>query len=57
MRIKLMKNISYLINALHWEIVVEEDLYRALKEKIILGDAFDVFSVKFLKSDSLFKTA
>lgn len=52
-----MKNISYLINALHWEIVVEEDLYRALKEKIILGDVFDVFSVKFLKSHSLFKTA
>ena len=42
--ISKMKMHSILINASRGEILVEEDLERALKEKIISGAAIDVFS-------------
>ena len=39
-----MKSNSILINASRGEILVEDDLLRALNEKIISGAALDVFS-------------
>ncbi|MEY8000534.1 phosphoglycerate dehydrogenase [Clostridium sp. Mt-5] len=54
-KMKFMKNTSYLINASRGEIVVEEDLYRSLKEKIISGAALDVFSEEPMKTSPLFQ--
>lgn len=54
-KIKLMKKSSYLINASRGGIVIEEDLHKALKEKVISGAALDVFESEPLKSSGLFE--
>jgi len=48
----LMKKDAVLINASRGGIVNEEDLYVTLKEKKILGAAFDVFADEPLKTES-----
>lgn len=48
----LMKKDAVLINASRGGIVNEEDLYTTLKEKKILGAAFDVFADEPLKAES-----
>lgn len=54
-KLKLMKKSSYLVNASRGGIVVEEDLYKALKENVISGAALDVFEEEPLKSHPLFE--
>lgn len=43
---RIMKKTAYFINAARGGIVNEEDLYEALKNKIIMGAAMDVFAVE-----------
>lgn len=54
-KLKMMKKSSYLVNASRGGIVVEEDLYKALKEGVISGAALDVFTEEPLKSHPLFE--
>lgn len=54
-KLKMMKKSSYLVNASRGGIVVEDDLYRALKENLISGAALDVFEEEPLKSHLLFE--
>ena len=51
-KIKLMKNNSYLINGTRGKIINENDLIRALNEKIIEGAALDVFENEPLSHDN-----
>ncbi|SFL35280.1 phosphoglycerate dehydrogenase [Pelosinus propionicus] len=43
-RLRKMKKTSYIINTARGELIVEDDLYKALKEGIIAGAALDVFA-------------
>ncbi|WPC43321.1 phosphoglycerate dehydrogenase [Clostridium sp. JS66] len=54
-KLRLMKKSSYLVNASRGGIVVEEDLYKALKENVISGAALDVFEEEPLKFHPLFE--
>jgi len=59
--LKLMKNDAFLINTARGGIINEEDLYVALKEKLIAGAAIDVFedepySGKLAKHDNCILT-
>lgn len=54
-KLKTMKKSAHLVNASRGGIVVEEDLYNALKEGVISGAAFDVFEEEPLKSHPLFE--
>ncbi|QXE17863.1 phosphoglycerate dehydrogenase [Clostridium sp. 001] len=54
-KMKIMKKGSYLVNASRGGIVVENDLYKALKEGVISGAALDVFTEEPLKSHPLFE--
>ncbi|NLU07974.1 phosphoglycerate dehydrogenase [uncultured Clostridium sp.] len=54
-KLKLMKRTAYLVNASRGGIVVEDDLYSVLKEKVISGAAMDVFSKEPMKTNPLFE--
>ncbi len=49
---KIMKNESILINVARGDILKENDLIRALKEKVIAGAGLDVFTKEPLSGDS-----
>jgi len=49
---RMMRKNALLVNVARGGIVKENDLYEALKEKVIAGAAFDVFVDEPLKSDS-----
>lgn len=50
--IKQMKKSALLINMGRGPIVVEEDLAKAIDEKIIAGAALDVFEIEPIKEDN-----
>ncbi|MEH7419116.1 phosphoglycerate dehydrogenase [Neobacillus drentensis] len=52
---EMMKNSAFLVNASRGGIVVEEDLYQALKNGDIAGAALDVFVEEPLKKHPLFE--
>lgn len=43
-RLRKMKKTSYIINTARGELIVEDDLYKALTQRVIAGAALDVFA-------------
>ena len=52
-KFELMKNNSVLINCSRGEVVNDEDLVKALKEKVIAGAALDVFDLEPLEENHI----
>ena len=48
----LMKSTAYLINASRGQVIVEEDLVKALQEKLIAGAGLDVFAEEPIDSSN-----